>query len=80
MDAILKYLKNNGEQFDSDIATATGLSLANVQRHLVELAAKGEVITCHSIKYNKGTKIEGTSCRLAGYVPPAAPGRKPKTP
>ena len=32
MQEILQYLKNNGERLDSEIAAATGLSLANVRR------------------------------------------------
>ena len=28
--------------------------------------------------HEKGKTIEGTSCRIAGYIPPAAPGRKSK--
>ncbi len=80
MKEILLYLKNHGEQFDTEIAAATGISLTNVRLHLTELAAKGEVMTCHSIRFTKGKKIEGISCRLVGYIPPAAPGRKPKTP
>ena len=78
MNEILQYLKNQGEQLDTEIAGATGISLANVRRYLSELAIKGDVMTCHSIRFEKGKKIEGISCRLVGYVPPAAPGRKPK--
>lgn len=80
MKEILKYLKNHGEQFDTEIAGATGISLSNVRAQLIELAANGEVMTCHSTRYKKGKKIEGISCRLVGYIPPAAPGRKPKAP
>ncbi len=79
MKEILQYLKNHGEQFDTEIAVGTGISLANVRLQLAELAAKREVMTCHSIRFEKGKKVEGISCRLAGYIPPAAPGRKPKT-
>ena len=79
MKEILQYLKNHGEQFDTEIAVATGISLTNVRLHLSELAANGEVMTCHSTRFMKGKKIEGMSCRLVGYIPPAAPGRKPKT-
>jgi DNA-binding Lrp family transcriptional regulator len=78
MEAILQYLKNHGEQLDNEIARATGISLATVRSRLSELAIKGEVMTCHSIRFEKGRKIEGMSCRLVGYVPPATPGRKPK--
>jgi DeoR/GlpR family transcriptional regulator of sugar metabolism len=78
MKEILQYLKRHGERLDTEIAEATGISLANVRLHLSELAAKGEVMACHSIRFEKGKKVEGISCRLAGYIPPAAPGRKSK--
>ena len=80
MNEILQYLKNHGEQLDTEIAGATGISLANVRRYLADLANKGDVMTCHLIRFEKGKKIEGMSCRLVGYIPPAAPGRKPKAP
>jgi hypothetical protein len=79
MKEILLYLKTNGERLDTEIAEATGLTLAKVRVQLAELAAKGEIMACHSIKFEKGKKIEGISCRLAGFIPPAAPGRKSKS-
>ena len=79
MKEILQYLKKHGEQLDSEIAVATGTSLTNVRLYLSELAAKGEIMTCHSIRFEKGKKIEGIRCRVAGYIPPAAPGRKSKS-
>lgn len=79
MKEILQYLKTHGERLDTEIAAATGLSVAKVRIQLAELAAKKEIMTCLSIKYEKGKKIEGISCRLAGYIPPAAPGRKSKS-
>jgi len=78
MKEILQYLRKHGEQLDTEIAVAAGISLTNVHLHLSELAAKGEVVVCHSIRFKKGRKIEGISCRLTGYIPPAAPGRKSK--
>ncbi len=78
MNGILQYLKKNGEQLDTEIATATGNSLANVRRYLSELTSRNEVVTCYTIRYVKGKKIEGMACRVAGYTPPAAPGRKSK--
>jgi hypothetical protein len=78
MNPILKYLKTHGERLDTEIAGAIGVSVANVRTQLSELAAKGEVMACLSIRYEKGKKIEGIKCRLAGYIPPAAPGRKSK--
>lgn len=78
MKEILQYLKKHGEQLDTDIAVATGISLATVRLHLAELAARYEVVSCQKTRFVKGKKIEGMSCRVAGYIPPAAPGRKSK--
>jgi hypothetical protein len=78
MNEILQYLKKHGEKFDAEIAQANGLTLSKTRLHLAELAAKGEVITCDSIRFEKGKKIEGISCRVSGFTPPAAPGRKAK--
>jgi predicted transcriptional regulator len=78
MKEILQYLKTHGEQPDTEIAKAVGLSVANVRKHLVELAAKGEIMSYQSTKFENGKKIEGIRCRLAGFIPPAAPGRKSK--
>ena len=78
MKEILQYLKKHGEQFDYEIAAATRTPLTKVRLYLSELSEKREVMTCYSIRYEKGKKIEGTRCRLSGYIPPAAPGRKSK--
>ena len=78
MKTIQQYLKKNGEQLDTEIAFATGISLATVRMHLAELTAKYEVVACLTTRFAKGKKIEGTIYRIAGYTPPAAPGRKSK--
>jgi DNA-binding Lrp family transcriptional regulator len=76
---ILKYLKNRGEQLDTEIAAATGLSLENVRQRVTKLSAAGEVMVCRSIRFDNGKQKEQMLCRIAGYIPPAAPGRKPKS-
>jgi DeoR/GlpR family transcriptional regulator of sugar metabolism len=77
---ILEYLKKNGEKLDSEIAEVMGISLASARSQLAELASKGEIMSCHSTRFDsKGKKIEGIKCRLAGFIPPAAPGRKSKS-
>ena len=78
MEEILQHLKLNGEQLDSEIATATGISLADVRLGISDLSARGAVMVCRSIRFNDGKEIEGTLCRVSGYIPPAAPGRKSK--
>lgn len=79
MQAILDYLKQGGERLDSEIAAATGMSVANVRLRVSELQARGAVMVCRSIRYVDGKEIEGILCRVSGYIPPAAPGRKPKS-
>ncbi|MBI3371728.1 MAG: ArsR family transcriptional regulator [Betaproteobacteria bacterium] len=78
MQVILKYLKEHGEQLDSEIASGTGISLANVRRGVSDLSALGEVISCHVVRFNDGKKLDGMLYRAAGYIPPPAPGRKSK--
>lgn len=78
MHEILKYLKAHGERLDTEIAEAMGLTLSKAQVQLNALSAAGEIMTCHIIRFEKGKKIEGVSCRLSGYIPKAAPGRKSK--
>ena len=78
MQEILQYLKHNGERLDSEIATATGISLANVRLSVSELSARGDVMVCRSIRFKDGKQIDAMLCRVSGYIPPAAPGRKSK--
>jgi hypothetical protein len=78
MQEILEYLKLKGEQLDSEIAAATGMSLAKVRLGVSDLSARGDVMVCRSIRFKDGKQIDGMLCRISGYVPPAAPGRKSK--
>lgn len=78
MKEILQYLKKSGQKLDTEVAEATGISLTNVRSQLSELAAEGKIMTCHLTRYDKEKTIENISCRISGYMPPAAPGRKPK--
>jgi hypothetical protein len=78
MQELLQYLKLNGERLDTEIATATGMSLANVRQGVSELSARGDVMVCRSIRFKDGKPIEAMLCRVSGYIPPAAPGRKAK--
>lgn len=78
MQKILEYLKQNGERLDSEIAAATGISLAEVRLGVTDLSARGDVMVCHSIRFKNGKQTDGMLCRISGYIPPAAPGRKPK--
>ena len=76
MNKILQYLKKHGESLDADLAEAAGLSLAEIRIQLAELAAQGEIMAYQSTRFADGRKTEGIRCRLAGFTPPAPPGRK----
>ncbi len=78
MQEILQYLKNQGERLDSEIAAATGISLANVRLGVAALSARGDVMMCRSIRFKDGKQVDAMLCRVSGYIPPAAPGRKSK--
>jgi len=80
MHVILQYLIANGARFDSEIATATGLTLVDVRTRLSALSAQGDVVLCRSVRYNKGQEIEAVFCRAAGFIPPSYHAHKPKTP
>lgn len=78
MQEILQYLKEHGERLDSEIAKDIGISLAKVRASVSSLMANGEVIMCHLVRFENGKRREGTLYRVAGYIPPVGPGRKPK--
>ncbi len=78
MQKIHQYLKDRGEQLDSEIAAATRIPLEDVRVYLAELSKRGDIIACHTTRFSNGKKVEGMLCRVAGYTPSASPGRKPK--
>jgi hypothetical protein len=75
--ATLQCLKKYGERLDLEIAEEMGVPLATVRERLVRLAAAGEIITCNLTRFESGSPIQALQCRVTGYVPPKAPGRKP---
>jgi len=75
---ILQCLKKHGQRLDVEIAKEMGLPLALVRQRLSGLAATGAVIMCNLTRFENGTRIEAWQCRVSGYVPPLAPGRKAK--
>jgi predicted ArsR family transcriptional regulator len=76
---ILECLKKHGQRLDSEIATETGVPLATVRQRIAALAATGAVITCNLTRFENGKAIHAWQCRVSGYVPPLAPGRKAKS-
>jgi predicted ArsR family transcriptional regulator len=75
---ILECLKKHGQRLDLEIAKEMGVPLATVRERLAGLAATGEVITCSLTRFENGKRIDAWQCRVSGYVPPMAAGRKAK--
>lgn len=75
--AIIQCLKKHGQLLDTEIASETGAPLAAVRFSLADLSERGEISSCTVTRYNKGKPVEGFLCRISGYVPRPAPGRKP---
>jgi predicted ArsR family transcriptional regulator len=75
---ILQYLKKHGPRLDAEIAKATGMPLETVRKRVASLRATGDVITCDLTRFEQGKPIQAWICRVSGYIPPHAPGRKAK--
>jgi predicted ArsR family transcriptional regulator len=75
----LQCLKKYGQRLDLEIAKEMGVPLAQVRQRLAGLAATGEVVTCNLTRFESGKRIDAWQCRVSGYIPPPAPGRKAKS-
>lgn len=73
---IIQYLKKHGQKLDREIAKDTGISLSQVRLTISELELTKAVSSCNVTSFEGGVAIEGMLCRISGYIPPAAPGRK----
>ena len=74
---ILDFLKLNGPQSEAEIADALKISVSQIHAHVEQLSSVGDIICCSLTQFKEGKKVEGLSCRLSCYTPPAARGRKP---
>ena len=79
MSDVLQCLKKHGQRLDLEIAEETRVPLAAVRERLSELSAVGAVVMCRLTRYEGARTIEAWQCRLSGFVPSPAPGRKAKT-
>ena len=75
---ILDLLRKHGERLDSEIAEEMRIPLDTVRQKLSRLPATGLVVTCNLIRYKDGGGVDGWLWRISGFIPSAAPGRKPK--
>ena len=78
MVEILQCLKKYGQRLDLEIAKEMNMPLATVRQRLTGLAASGQVITCNLTRFEHGKRLDALLCRMSGWVPPPAPGRKAK--
>ena len=78
MTEILACLKKHGQRLDLEIAKEMNVPLATVRQQLTGLAESGAVIMCKLTRFEHGKRIDAWQCRVSGYVPPLAPGRKAK--
>ena len=75
-DKVLSHLKEHGQLLDLEIASATKIPLAQVRTTLAYLSSRGEISQCCVTRFDGSKRIDGFQCRISGYVPPVAPGRK----
>ena len=78
MTEILECLRKHGQRLDLEIAKELRVPLGTVRQHLMALADRREAIVCKTIQFEKGRQFEAWQGRISGFVPPVAPGRKPK--
>lgn len=73
---ILQYMKKHGQKLDRKIAKDTGIALPQVLVTITALQNIKAISSCNVINFEGGVAVEGMLCRISGYTPPAAPGRK----
>ena len=78
MQDVLQCLKKYGQRLDLEIAEEIRMPVATVRSRIDELRATGAVVTCKLTRYDGGRAIEAWECRVSGYAPKPAPGRKTK--
>jgi hypothetical protein len=76
---VLNHLKKHGQLLDLEIASATGIALVQVRKSLADLTSRGEISQCSVTHFHGNKRVDGFQCRISGYVPPVAPGRKAGT-
>ena len=79
-DLILQYLKKYGQKLDREIAQDTGIPQSEVRISILELELTKAISSCNVVNFKDGVAIEGLLCRISGYIPPPAPGRKARAP
>ncbi len=76
-DSVFQYLKKHGQLRDSEFVEGAGIAISDVRDSLKALSARGDISLCSMTVFENGNPIEGFRCRISGYAPKPAPGRKP---
>jgi hypothetical protein len=74
----MQRLKKYGQRLDLELAAEMRARVATVRKRLAKLSASGDVVMSQLTHYEGTKTIEAWQCRVSGYVPAPAPGRKPK--
>ncbi|OYY92584.1 MAG: hypothetical protein B7Y41_15530 [Hydrogenophilales bacterium 28-61-23] len=53
-----------------------GIALPLVRKSLAALTMRGEISQCSVTHFNDNKRVDAFQCRISGYVPPVAAGRK----
>jgi len=75
----LSYLKKHGQRLDLELAKDRGIPLDVARQHLTQLAERREIVICKVTRFDEGIRTDGWLCRISGYSPPPAPGRRAKS-
>jgi hypothetical protein len=76
VEQVLACIRQHQVRLDFEVSAQIGVPLETVRRLGAELIARGAVISCAVTRYEDGEPREAWLYRIAGYVPPPAPGRK----
>lgn len=76
-EEVFLALKKHGQMLDLDIAAAIGIAPDEVRTCLAEMSARGEIFCCNVTRFPDGEPVQALQCRISGYMPPPASGRKP---
>jgi hypothetical protein len=77
-ELVLACIRKHRERLDFEILAETGLPVSVVREHGAALVASGAVIACEVTRFDSGAPIDAWLYRVAGYIPPPAPGRRTK--
>ena len=75
---VFNCVKKHGQIIDWQIAKELNLSTQEVGVLIGQLKESNKLYTCDIITFENGEEMKGLLCRVSGYAPPGAPGRKAK--